>query len=518
MRRLDYPASLPSIREPNRLHFDYDYDPMLKPRLSLIATTIALSLAASCTTESAAPGGKAGATGSSGRGGTGGKPGNTGGKGGGGSEADASVADGAAAGSGGAGGRLGSGGRSGSGTAGNGANDPSSALFDPEVLQRFDITLPAASVDALGQTPDVYTHGALTYGDTTLADVGVRIKGESSRRTLEQKAAFKLKLDEYVANQRLLGLNRITLNNMVSDATFMAECLAYTVYRAANLPAPRCNHALVYVNDELFGVYAHIESEDKTFLRRWFSSVDGNLYEDGMSDFVSGAESSFDLQTNETANNRSDLRALIGALDSARSSTYLADLDGILDVSHYLRYTAVEAAVNQWDGYSYTYYEPNNFRIYHDPSTGKFTFIPWGHDLSMKAFPMYDDNPAPARSFIPLFTAPLYENKEGARDAGGRIFVGDRSGDPGRATGGCLGSTSCRSEYATAARDVITLYESLGLPALAASMYAQIREHVRAESRKEVSNAEFESAYQALLTHLEGRTQAMQNDLTEAGF
>jgi hypothetical protein len=335
-----------------------------------------------------------------------------------------------------------------------------------------------------------------------------------------QKAAFKLKLDEYVANQRLLGLNRITLNNMLADATYMAECLAYRVYRAANLPAPRCNHALVYVNDELFGVYANIESEDKTFLRRWFTSDDGNLYEDGMSDFVSGEESSFDLQTNETADNRSDLTMLISAIDSAQSSTYLEDLDAILDTTHFLRFTAVEAAVNQWDGYSYTYYEPNNFRIYHNPSNGKFTFLPWGHDLSMKPFPIYDDKPTPARTFIPLFNAPLYENVPGARDAGGRIFFGDRSGDPGRATGGCLGSSSCRPTYADVVREVITIYDNLALPDVAAKMYDQIRDYVRAEdpSRKEVTNEQFESAYQTLLSNLAERTQAMENDLTSAGL
>ncbi|HTU60628.1 MAG TPA: CotH kinase family protein, partial [Polyangiales bacterium] len=269
---------------------------------------------------------------------------------------------------------------SGGSAAGSGTVDPSASaeLFDQTSVVRFDITLPQASVDALGTAPDVYTHAGLTYRDTTLADVGIRIKGESSRRTLMQKAAFKIKLDEYVANQTLLGMKRITLNNMLSDDTYMAECLAYHVWRAAKLPAPRCNHAVVYVNDTYYGVYAHVESEDKTFLRRWFASDDGNLYEDGMADFVDGAASSFDLQTNETANDRTDLTALISAIGSASSATYLQDLDPVLDTAQFLRYSAMEAAVNQWDGYSYTYFEPNNFRVYHDPATRKFSFIPWG--------------------------------------------------------------------------------------------------------------------------------------------
>jgi hypothetical protein len=63
----------------------------------------------------------------------------------------------------------------------------------------------------------------------------------------------------------------------------------------------------LYVNGQAYGLYANVEAEDKTFLRRWFTSDDGNLYEEGQTDFVSGAEQTFDLETNETANDRSDL-------------------------------------------------------------------------------------------------------------------------------------------------------------------------------------------------------------------
>jgi hypothetical protein len=291
------------------------------------------------------------------------------------------------------------------------------------------------------------------------------------------------------------------------------------VYRSANLPAPRCNHAIVYVNNEYFGVYTNVESEDKTFLRRWFSNVDGNLYEDGQADFVASAEASFDLQTNETANNRSDLTALIAAIDGAQSATYLSDLDTILDTKHYLRFTAVEAAVDQWDGYSYTYYEPNNYRIYHDPSTGKFTFVPWGHDLSMKGF---GDNPenaggAAAPTFIPLFKRPVYEGKADARDAGGRIFVGDRTGD--RASGGCLDSASCKSQYATVVREVMKVYDDADLTTLAAKIYQQIKPYVYMESeRREISNETFEAAYTRLVQHISQRTQVMDADMTAAGY
>lgn len=52
--------------------------------------------------------------------------------------------------------------------------------------------------------------------------------------------------------------------------------------------------------------------EDKAFLRRWFNDDSGNLYEEGQSDFVSGAENQFNLETNEALN---ALQAHVESLD-----------------------------------------------------------------------------------------------------------------------------------------------------------------------------------------------------------
>jgi spore coat protein CotH len=406
---------------------------------------------------------------------------------------------GAGAGEAGAGGMTGAGGMISGGAAGASAPDLTAELFDQEKLPRFDITLSDEARAALGKDPETYVKGTLQYGDTTLQDVGVRIKGEASLRTLNSKAAFKVKVDEFVSNQALLGLHRLTLNNMVADPSFIAERLTYQVYRAANLPAPRCNNALVYVNGDFFGVYANVESEDKPFLRRWFASDAGNLYEDGQTDFTPGHEASFDLETNETKNDRSDLTALISAIDTAKADTYLADLDATLDTEHFLRYTALEAAVNQWDGYSYTYFEPNNFRIYHDPSTGKFRFIPWGMDMSMKPFDS-------TRANIQLFTIGPYEGKDGARAAGGLIFKR------------CLDSSTCKSHYASVVREMMSVFDGQKLAEAAAHHYAQIKDHVYDDYRKEVSNAEFEAAYQSVLTTIGARTRVMNDELDKAGL
>ncbi|HEY8944749.1 MAG TPA: CotH kinase family protein, partial [Polyangiaceae bacterium] len=197
------------------------------------------------------------------------------------------------------------------------APDASAEIYDPERVPRFDIELPPDSVAALTEDPDTYVRATFRYENETIADIGVRIKGEASLRPLTAKAALKLKFDEFVDDQSFKGLRRLTLNNMVEDPSFLAERLAYHLFRAANLPAPRCNSALVYVNGQAYGLYANVEAEDKTFLRRWFESDEGNLYEEGQVDFVTGAEQRFNLETNQTANDRSDLASLIELVESA---------------------------------------------------------------------------------------------------------------------------------------------------------------------------------------------------------
>jgi len=381
--------------------------------------------------------------------------------------------------------------------------DPGSdEIFDPARLPRFDIDLPQTSIDALNKVTgssdplqDVYVHAGFRYGAETLPDVGLRIKGEASFRKLDKKAPFKLKFDEFVKNLSFRGLKRLTLNNMVEDPTFLAERMAYHLFRAAKLPAPRCNSALVYVNGAFYGVYANVEAEDKPFLRRWFASDEGNLYEEGQKDFVPGAETAFDLETNETANDRSDLANLIAVFQSTTPANFLSALDTALDTKHYLRFTAAEAAVNQWDMYSYTVFYPNNFRIYHDPTSNKFVFLPWGMDMSMKP---YRDTKKP---HIRIFELARSRDKADGGVTAGLMFQR------------CLDSPDCKSAYANAVRDILAIYESAGLEAVATSYYDQIKAQVMADPRKEVTMQAFETAYQSMLTTIRGRPAAIRADL-----
>jgi len=271
--------------------------------------------------------------------------------------------------------------------------DQSGPVFEPDHVVEVAIELPVADWDVLrvqtrsitslfgnclaGPFDDPFTYfdGSVTVDGTHFDEVGVRKKGFLGSLDPD-RPSLKLKFDKYVSGQRFLGLKALTLNNSKQDPSFIRQCLSYQTFAAAGVPAPRCNFAHVTINGDDFGLFVNVEGGTKDFLRRAFDDPDGNLYEGTLSDFREGWTGTFELKTNETADDRTDLDALVAALEQP-DSQLLAALDPILDVDEFLSFWATEVLVTHWDGYAGN---TNNFFAYHEPRSGKFQFTPWGAD------------------------------------------------------------------------------------------------------------------------------------------
>src|SRR5690606_12426430 len=97
-----------------------------------------------------------------------------------------------------------------------------------------------------------YFPARVTIDGAVIDNVGVRKKGFLGS-LLMGRPSLKLRLDELVPGQRHAGLDRLTLNNNRQDGSRIRQCLAYARFRAAGVPAPRCNFARVTVNGESLG-------------------------------------------------------------------------------------------------------------------------------------------------------------------------------------------------------------------------------------------------------------------------
>jgi spore coat protein CotH len=364
-------------------------------------------------------------------------------------------------------------------------DEPSAKIYSPGRVPRFELEIAPEDFESLENRARSYVPATFRHGDIVLHDVGVRLKGNFTFRRIDQKPSFKIKFDKYVRGQRFHGLRRMTLHNSIVDYSFMAERLGYSVFRNAGLPAPRVNNAEVHVNGQLYGLYVNVETIDKIFLKRWFASNDGNLYE--MEDSVSwtpGNEDAFDLETNEELNDRSDLEALLAAVTEARDESLLEDVAHILDPELFLRYCAIEGIVNQWDGFAYNaWLRPNNYRLYHRPSTGTFVLLPWSMDNSLKI--------NRTRMYLDLYTTTRYILES------------------------CLGSESCKAEYERVLADEAARFESMNLVDTAHGIHDQIAELVDRDPRKEHSVADFEETFDEVLLFLQSRPDNVRQQVAQ---
>lgn len=260
-------------------------------------------------------------------------------------------------------------------------------------------------IDSPPISPYMYFPARVTIDGDTFDDVGIRKKGFFGSVN-PFKPSLKLKFDEFVLDREWSGFSRMTFNNawQGNEVSLIRQCLGYHLFTKAGVTSPRCNYGRITVNGEYLGVFVHIEAIKKKMLRRWYADDEGALYEGAISDFRPVFVDTFERKTNREIVDRSDLQLMVDAL-SAPDDELLDRLEPILDIDNFLHFWALEVIIGHWDGYSGR--NNNNFYIYRDPTTQKFTFIPWGIDAIMGNGPPNALEPVMAYS---LLTRRLYEN------------------------------------------------------------------------------------------------------------
>jgi spore coat protein CotH len=351
-------------------------------------------------------------------------------------------------------------------------------LFSYEAIAEYRLRIQPEGIDALNADSSTYVAGTLdvVLADGTehsLQDVGMRLKGQwGSARDLTEKAAFLLKMNEFVPDQKLLGLNKLALNNMVQDATMLREQLAYLLFREMGVAAPRTAYARVILNDELMGLYAAVEVVDNaSFLDHWFGQDDGNLYEGAYgSDLEYDLVDTFD-QDRGLDSAFADLYELSSALDGMIvPETFVTDVEPWIDLDGYARFAATELFLAHWDGYAST---RNNYFLYRAPGA-KWSFMPWGTDQT------FGDT-----------TFPVFEG-------GGRL------------QGMCTASLICRQKLKAAYEKLIVLADELNLQARVDDLETLIAAAAAEDPRKEYDTTFMQAGVEQLREFLSARPGAVQ--------
>jgi spore coat protein CotH len=290
-------------------------------------------------------------------------------------------------------------------------SERSEQLFDQTVLHEIDFEISDESLALLDSPTDDRIPVRVTVDGVTADDVGLRLKqGMGQNQPLDKKPGFSVQTDEFVDDLTLFDVDRFTLGNSTWDHSFLNEPLVYGLYEAAGVPAPRTALARVTVNGEPFGIYVMRETYDERMLAEHFADPDGNLYE--LAGLPDAPNMGLELRTNEGQNETRDLTTLLDVARTASDEEFRSAIEELVDVDQLMTYWAIEALAGHHDGYAYDLGVPglfpdavhppniplsipNNYYMYHDPTSDRFVFLPHGTDiaLGMGAWSTYEVPP-----------------------------------------------------------------------------------------------------------------------------
>ncbi|MFH1842596.1 MAG: CotH kinase family protein [bacterium] len=257
-----------------------------------------------------------------------------------------------------------------------------------------------------------YIEATFDWDSTHLETIGVRFKGNSSYwGYYGLKKSFKLDIDEFVAGQEIGGLDKLTLNNCYLDPSYVREKTNYELCEALGMATCRTNFVALYINGTYWGLYLLVEQQDQEFIEsRYGAGEDGNLWKGepyGTLEYLGPVESSYynnyELKTNETANDWSDLVDFIDQINNTPVSVLSDSLHNRLDVNSALAMMAVDNYTVNLDCYVG---RCANYYFYHRDLDDRFVFTKWDQNEAWGIFNMYNLSTTQMQQLSPYWTNP----------------------------------------------------------------------------------------------------------------
>lgn len=285
------------------------------------------------------------------------------------------------------------------GSARGAAAQTSDDFFNPEAEQRIELWLNSSDWSKLKAAfqENTYYPADVTWNGQTVRNVGIRSRGLGSRSGT--KPGLRVDFDRYSTSQTFLGLKSFVLDNLTQDPSGVKETVAMRFFTRMGIPAPRETHTRLYVNGAYAGLYALVESVDKTMMGRVFGSIGEDLQNDGYLfeyNYVVGSpwrfgyegadlaayQQRFDIKTNESKSDAEiwgPIEELVRLVNTTSAASFEQAVGARLDLAAFVRYLAVQNFVAQNDGFN-GYDGMNNFYFYRLENSDQHVFIAWDED------------------------------------------------------------------------------------------------------------------------------------------
>ena len=165
-------------------------------------------------------------------------------------------------------------------------------IFDRTKVHSLDIIID--DWDGFLETceSEEYSPCSVIIDGEAVKNVALRGKGNTSLSSVKNmnssRYSFKLEFDHYENSKSYHGLDKLCLNNIIQDNTYMKDYLAYTLMYDFDVDAPLCSYVYITVNGEDWGLYLAVEAIEDSFLERNYGSNYGELYKPDSMSFGGG--------------------------------------------------------------------------------------------------------------------------------------------------------------------------------------------------------------------------------------
>lgn len=313
-------------------------------------------------------------------------------------------------------------------------------IFDTSKVHTIDIDMKDWDGFIKNGTAKKYANCDLTIDGEKFSNIAIRTKGGSSLDDVaalnSRRYSLKIEFDHNEKGKTYYGLDKLCLNNIIHDNTYMKDYLVYRMMTEYGVKAPLCSYAYITVNGEDLGLYLAVEGLEDGFLRRSYGTDIGRLYkpggggkeedvsgagrEDGLmegdsagwesidwdkmtetqvrklfgddaEEFLNGGDAQADVclqylgddtakyenifRCAKTKITNADKKRLIASIKKLNEN---ADIENAVDTEAVIRYFVVHNFVANGD--SYTGSMVHNYYLYE--KDGKMSMIPWDYNLS----------------------------------------------------------------------------------------------------------------------------------------
>ncbi len=272
-------------------------------------------------------------------------------------------------------------------------------IFDTFRVHKIEIELADKDLNDLRSNPllkNKYKANVIIDGES-FNDVSFATKGEftleAAVKANSSRYSYKINFGKYNKEQSYYGLDKINLNNVYSDYTYMKDYISYFIMRNNGVYAPLCSYANLYINGEEAGLYSIVEEVEDSFISRNEISSDSILYkpENNNKDHI--------LLGSDLLYRGRDTNNYIDIFDNAQSKIDEDDEERVIDAIEALSSNDLDKINEYWDMDSViNYFAVNNYLLNFDSYIGinsknyfllendKFTILPWDYNMSFGAF------------------------------------------------------------------------------------------------------------------------------------